>query len=337
MKLAYDQLPPHLERNLRPVYLISGDEILLVQEAADAIRAAALKGGFAERLSFTVDAGFDWQSFKAATQNGSLFSDKQCLELRMLSPKLNESGKKILSDYLERLPADKLLLITTSKLDAAAQKTAWVKAIEKQGVVVPIWPLQSTQIAPFLLRRLQKVGLKADRQGIELLVARTQGNLLAAAQEIEKLSLLYSAGILTAAQIEEASADNARFNVFDLADHVLQGNAPLIVRILSGLRAEGVEATLILWALVRELRQLMPLAQARSAGKSLEQVVAGQQVWEKRKPWVKRTLAQHSSATLRQCLQRAARIDAVIKGGVAGAVWDELADLSLAMAGEACL
>jgi DNA polymerase-3 subunit delta len=331
MKLAYDQLFPHLERNLRPVYLMAGDEILLVQEAVSAVRAAAQAGGFTERMSFTVDAGFDWQVFKAESQSGSLFSDKQYLELRLSSAKLNEGGKKTLMDYLEHPQTSKMLLIITGKLDAGAQKSTWVKAVEKQGVLVPVWPLTPAQLAPFLTRRLQKAGFKADHQGVELLVARTQGNLLAAAQEIEKLSLLYPAGRLTLAQIDEASADNARFNVFDLADQILQGNAPAIVRILSGLREEGVEPTLILWALTRELRQLIPQAQARAAGKSLEQVLA--QVWEKRKPWVRRILGRHSSVTLLQCLQAAARIDTIIKGAAVGALWDELTDLSLAIAG----
>ncbi|HVV67793.1 MAG TPA: DNA polymerase III subunit delta [Gammaproteobacteria bacterium] len=331
MKLGYDQLFPHLERNLRPVYLITGDEILLVQEAADAVRAAAKGSGFTERVSFTVDTGFDWQAFKVQSQSGSLFSDKQCLELRIPSAKLNEAGKKTLAEYFENPPASKLLLIITGKLDAALQKSTWVKMAEQQGVVVQIWPLAPAQIAPFLLRRLQKAGFKADSEAVELLVARTQGNLLAAAQEIEKLSLLYAPGRLTLAQIDEASADNARFNVFDLADQILQGNAPAIVRILSGLREEGVEPTLILWALTRELRQLIPQAQAKAAGKSLEQVLA--QVWEKRKPGVRRILGRHSAASLMRCLQSASRIDTLIKGAAVGTLWDELTDLSLAIAG----
>jgi DNA polymerase III subunit delta len=333
MKITGDQLLPQLERSLKPAYLVSGDEILFMQEAVVAIKAKAQADGFTERLSFTVDAGFDWSQFQAQAQTGSLFSDKQCLELRLVSTKLNESGKKILENYLARPPAGKLLLMVTGKLDAATQRTTWVKNVEQVGVMVTIWPLQPAKLAPFLQRRLQQSGLKTDSAGIELLVARTQGNLLAAAQEIEKLSLLYPLGTtLTVRQIHEASADNSRFNVFDLTDHILQANLPNIVRILAGLRAEGVEPTLILWALTRELRQLIPLAQAREIGKSWEQILSGPSIWEKRKPWIRRLLEQHTPMSLQQCLQKAAKIDAIIKGGLAGSVWDELMGLALGMA-----
>ncbi len=333
MKLSVDQLPTHLQRQLQPIYVVSGDETLLVQESVQAIKTAAQAKGFVEQLRFTVDSGFDWLSFQEALQSSYLFSDKQCVELRLATAKISDAGKKILQHYAEQPSTSKLLVIVTGKLDAQTQKAAWLKALEKIAAMITIWPLSPAQMSSWLMRRLQTAGFRVDAEAAQLLVSRTQGNLLAAVQEIEKLALLYPAGHLTYEQILDAGSDHARFTVFDLIDPLLQANRVLLLRIVSGLRAEGVEPLVVLWALTRELRQWLALMEAQQAGQSVDAVLRGQYGWEKRKPAMLRRLQQHTLTTLQQCLRQAASIDRIAKGAAKGSVWDELICLVLAMTG----
>jgi len=333
MKIQLDQLSTNLARGLAPLYLIAGEEILFLQEAEQAIRLAATAAGFEERIRFTVDTGFDWLSFQQASQNTSLFSDKQCIELNLISGKFNEAGKKILSDYLQRPHPDKLLIIRTGKLDAATQKTSWYKAAEKIGVVIPVWPLTAAQMPVWIKQRLQAVGLQADAEGLQLLAMRTEGNLLATAQEIEKLSLLYPKGRLTVDQIQEASSNTARYTVFNLVDAILQGKPSAVIHILKGLQEEAVEPILVLWALAREARQWAQWLQAIEKGQTLSQILGGNFFMEKRKPLITRALQQQSLTNIYDCLQRATHIDKSIKGAATGNVWDELSTLALSLAG----
>lgn len=333
MKLSLAQLPIHLQRQLHPLYVVSGDETLLVQESVQAIKTKAQDKGFTESLRFTADSGFDWSSFLTAIQSNYLFSDRQYLELRLLTLKISDAGKKILQNYAEQPSATKVVVIVTGKLDASAQKTAWVKALEKNGVMLTIWPLTPQQMLAWLTHRLQTAGFRVDSEATQLLMMRTQGNLLAAAQEIEKLALLYPAGQLTYEQVCAAGSDQARFTVFDLIEPLLQGNGVLLLRILLGLRGEGVEPLVVLWALTRELRQWLALMAAQQAGESVDTVLRSHYGWEKRKPALLRVLQRHTLSTLQQCLRQAAGIDRLAKGAASGSVWDELTSLVLAMAG----
>ncbi len=333
MKLNYEQLFTHLKRGLLPAYVLTGDEPLLLQEASDAVLAAAIAAGYSERLRFSAEPGFDWGLFQQAYQNTSLFGDQQYIELHLPSAKLTEAGKEALMRYMERPSTHKILVITTGKIDAAGQKNNWYKMIEKLGAIVTIYPLQPSQLQPWIVQRLQKLGLEADMPTIQLLALRTQGNLLAAAQEIEKLSLLYVRGKLTLEQVAQASSDNARYDIFNLADAVLQGNVQLSVRMMLALKAEAQEPTLVLWALLREIRQLIQVQQSVAAGKTLAQGLVEHNVWEKRKPWVSQALKRHALPALYGALQHAAQIDRVIKGAVPGNVWDQLIDLALKLAG----
>lgn len=332
MKLTLNQLSTHLKQKLAPIYLVSGDEILLVQEAADAILKAAKGAGYHECIRFTVDAQFDWSLFREASISDSLFSDRQCIQLRLTSAKLSEAGKNILAAYLQKPSSDKCLLLIADKLDAAVQKTAWFKLLNNAGVFLPIWPLQPAQLPDWIKQRLHQVGLSADTASIHLIAELTEGNLLSTAQMIEKLSLLYQ-GRVTFKQIREMSADSARYNVFDLVDKMLQGEVDAILRVLRILQEEDVEPTLILWAITRELRELIQHMNALRQGQTLSQVLSGQRIWENRKPWIARTLRAHSEKSLYDALQSAARVDLLIKGMESGSVWMELTDLTLAVSG----
>lgn len=336
MKLSHDKLTAHLAGTLAPVYLVTGDELLFVQEACSAIKNAARRAGFSELVRYSVDTSFDWSNFYTQLRSASLFGEKQCLELHFTTLRLSDTGKTVWLNGLQRLPADKIVLVVSGKLDATTQKSAWLKALDAVGVVVTVWPLAPAQWQPWLARRLQAAGFNAEADAVQWLAAQTQGNLLAAAQEVEKLSLLYPSGPLTLTQLRAASSDHARFDPFALVDAVVQGEGAQALRILSCLQQEGVEPILVLWALVRELRLLLRLKRLQQHGQSLEQALHSQGVWEKRKPLLKRALRQHPHEdSLRQCLLRAAQLDRIIKGMALGSVWNELQALCVHMSGRA--
>ena len=268
MKLAPAQLAKHLQGGLAPVYIVSGDDPLLCQEAADAIRSAARQQGFDERQVFSADASFDWGTLLQAGASMSLFAEKRLLELRLPSGKPGDKGAAALIEYCSRPAEDTLLLVSLPKLDGSAQKTKWGKALVEgpQTQFVQIWPVDANQLPQWIRQRLSQAGLSASQDAVELIAARVEGNLLAAAQEVEKLKLMAEEGQITVETVQAAVADSARFDVFGLVDAVLNGDAAHALRMLEGLRGEGVEPPVILWALARELRVLANIALQYSQG-----------------------------------------------------------------------
>lgn len=337
MKLAPAQLGKHLQGNLAPVYVVSGDDPLLCQEAADAIRAAARQQGFDERQVFSADANFDWGSLLQAGASLSLFAERRLLELRLPSGKPGDKGASALMEYVARPSEDTLLLISLPKLDGSAQKTKWGKALidGAHTQFIQIWPVDASQLPQWIRQRLSQAGLAAQPEAVELIAARVEGNLLAAAQEIEKLKLLADGQPITLETVQAAVADSARFDVFGLVDAVLNGEAAHALRTLEGLRGEGVEPPVILWALARELRLLASLAQQYSQGVPLDKAFsqARPPVWDKRKPLMSKALQRHSAQRWNQLLQDAQQADAQIKGQAPGSVWVSLSRLSMLMAG----
>jgi DNA polymerase-3 subunit delta len=313
MKIQLQQLAPNLTEKISPLYLVSGDEFLLVHEACDTIRQHTIAAGYSEREIFYIESGFNWEGFLISISNLSLFGGRTLIELHLKS-KITDTGSKILQNYAKKPSVDKIILIISDKLDAAQQKTAWFKAIDAYGVVLPIWPIDFTQLPLWINKRLQQTGFKADGQGIKLLADYAAGNLLAAAQEIEKLRLLYNEGNLTAEQIITAITDNARFNVFNLLDTALVGKTTLLIRMLDNLKTEGVEPTIILWAIARELRLLINMSFMIKQGSNIEQAMTKTNVWHNRKPLVKKALLRHNLANLQKLLQQATLIDYMIKG-----------------------
>lgn len=249
MKLAPAQLAKHLQGPLAPVYAVSGDDPLLCQEACDAIRAACRAREFSERQVFHVDAGFDWNLLREAGASLSLFAERRLLELRMPAGKPSEPGVAALLDYLARPPEDTVLLLSLPRLDGKTQKARWAKALidGEACQFMQVWPVDAAQLPQWLRQRLAQAGLAATPEAIDLLVARTEGNLLAAVQEIEKLRLLVEGNQLDAATVQASVADSARFDLFGLLDAALAGEAAHALRMLEGLRGEGVEAPVVLW------------------------------------------------------------------------------------------
>lgn len=254
MQLHLKQLPQHLKGALLPVYLISGETPLLMQEARDAIREAARLCGYASHIRLDVEPGFDWGPFTRAARNFSLFDDKTFIELHNPETKFDANGVKILLDYLKSPPLDKILLIKTTKLSSAQQKSAWHQAVMAQGAVLPIWPVKATELPQWIQGRLHAENLKADAAAVRLLAEYTEGNLLATQQAITKLRLLYPQQRIGVKEMGEAVSDSAQFNVFELSQRIVQRDACGALRVLYHLHAQGVEAALVLWLLSRESR-----------------------------------------------------------------------------------
>ncbi len=333
MMLKPEQLQARLKKGLNPVYLVSGDEPLLVQEAADAIRSHARAAGHQEREVMNVETGFDWNTLLAASDSLSLFGERRIIELRLAASKLPEAGAKVLEAYAVRPAEDAVLLITCGKLDAAAQRSKWFQTVERAGIVVQVWPVEARQLPAWIAQRMRGRGMMPSDEAVALLVERVEGNLLAAAQEIEKLLLLHGAGPLDAEAVAESVGNSARFDVYGLADGVLEGNAARIVRILSGLKGEGTEPVLVLWALAREVRSLSAMAYEVARGAQVDAVLARHRVWERRKPLVKAGLKRCGVARWQALLRRCGQVDRVIKGAAPGRAWDELLQLSMQIAG----
>lgn len=331
MKLTPEKLEAHLAKGLAPVYFLSGDEPLQLGEAADVVRRAARDQGFSEREVLDVDKGFDWNSLLVAGNAMSLFAERKLIDLRLPSGKPGKEGGAALVEYVERLPEDTVLLISSGKIDKRSQQAKWYKALDSAGATLQIWPVEARDMPRWLAGRLQSRGLQPAPEAVAMVAERVEGNLLAAAQEVEKLLLLYGEGPLSAEQVETAVADSARFDVFNLVDVALLGDVPRLTRMLDGLRGEGVEPILVLWSLSREIRSLAAMAAQMEQGQAPERVMAS--VWSKRKAAVQAGLRRHNSARWQQMLRRAARLDRVVKGAAAGNVWDELLQLALLMAG----
>jgi DNA polymerase-3 subunit delta len=302
LKLTTDSLAAHLAQQLLPVYLISGDEPLLVAEAADAVRARARAADFSERETHAIERAADWDAVSAAASNLSLFAARRIIEIRLASAKPGVAGGAALLKLAQLGDKDFLVLISAPRLDRDAQSASWVKAVETAGAWIQIWPVDEQHLVAWLQGRCRRLRLRADDDALELLAERTEGNLLAAHQELEKLRLLFPETPLTAANVLASVADSARYDVAQLGDAALAGETARALHVLAGLRSEGVEPTLVLWAINKAVHDLWK-AQAAPAGGA------------RSVPFGRVTL-------------RAERADRMIKGRLAGDAWDELALLT---------
>lgn len=339
MRIYPEKLAADLERGLRPVYLISGDEPLLLQECADQVRAAARAGGCSERQ--VLDAGersFSWLELAQGAGSLSLFAERRLLELRIPSGKPGSEGSKALLDYLDNA-GDDVLLITAGRIDKASTNSKWYRAIDSAGATVSVWPVTAEQLPRWLQQRARTQGLRIDPEALELLAARVEGNLLAAVQELEKLRLLHGEAPIGIDALEAAVGDSARYDPFGCIDSALAGKGADSLRMLRGLAAEGTQPAVMLWTLSRELRLLLQLCQACEAGAAPSQAVAAAKVWPKRQPLLQAALDRHDSARCGELLLAAAHIDGCIKGYADGDPWRNLELLLLALAdrGEAPL
>jgi len=329
MWLKAEQLPQALTKSLAPLYFLSGDEPLQIGEATDAIRSAAKQAGYENREILNVDASFSWSSLAQEADSFSIFSDKKIIDLRIPSGKVGAEGSKALTAYCQRLPEDTILLISAGKLEKSAKKSKWVACLEKTGVAIQVWPLTGRDLIQWLQRRLKTRGLILDLPEVQLIATRVEGNLLAAAQEVEKLYVLYGEGQLSAEQVNNAVTDSSRYDVFNLVDAALSGRIERANKVLVGLQHEGIAPSVVLWALAREIRNLIHIQKQLADGQAQQTVFMRYQIWDKRQKLVLFALSHLQRANLLQALLLAAKTDRQIKGEETGDCWRSLLQISL--------
>ena len=332
MHLSFEQLLPHLERELRPLYVLTGDEPLGMKEAIDAIRQAVRQQGYDERLSYTAERYFDWKQLKASSQSISLFASRRLIELHMPSGKPGVEGGKALQEFAANLPGDTISLITLPKLDKTGQASAWFSALEKVGVVVPLQTVEIERLPRWIGNRLQAQGQQVDEATLEFLANQVEGNLLAAHQEIQKLGLLYPAGALDPEAVREAVLNVSRYDVFQLGDALLAGDPARTAKILQGLEAEGAQPLALLGVLAWLLRGVTRVKMAETRGENLANAMQQAKIWGDRQSQVKRMLARVSLRQLQAAMLKMAEIDRICKGIAPGKPWLEISRLCIGLA-----
>ncbi|MBO4121621.1 DNA polymerase III subunit delta [Cupriavidus gilardii] len=345
MQLKLDALDGHLRqaqsRGLAPLYVVHGDEHLLVLEAVDRLRQAAREAGYSERDVLVSERGFQWSQLLEAQQSMSLFGDRKIVELRIPSGKPGKEGGEVLRAVAAQPSPDVVMLITLPRLDFAASKSAWFQALDGAGVSIKVDSVDRSRLPAWVGERLALQNQRVEagepgRRALQFIADKVEGNLLAAHQEIQKLGLLYPAGVLTFDQVHDAVLNVARYDVFKLSEAMLGGDVPRLVRMLEGLRGEGEATVLVLWALTEEIRVLSKVRQGLAAGKPMGVLTRELRIWGPREKLVPQAAQRLSIERLEAALAMAAKLDRQTKGlrvdGMPAEPWDGLLQLALMIA-----
>ncbi|MEO6984212.1 MAG: DNA polymerase III subunit delta [Paralcaligenes sp.] len=338
-----DSLLQHLQQaqaSLDTMYVVSGDEPLLVIEATDGLRAAAMRAGYAERVSLVLDARSDWSTLTAATQNISLFGDKRLVEVKIPTGKPGKTGAetlvKLSAMVQARELADTLMLISLPRLDRATAASKWASSLIQAGTLIELANVERGALPQWIAQRLARQNQRLDPATLEWMADKVEGNLLAAFQEVQKLALLYPEGKIDAGDVERAVLNVARYDVFALRDAMLAGQPTRALTILAGLRAEGEALPLVLWAVGDEIRVMARLAMAQAGGRDLGSEMRRQRIFGAREQLVRQTLARIPPKAWAAAVQHAHEVDRLIKGlkvpGRLDDPWEELARLTLRIA-----
>jgi DNA polymerase-3 subunit delta len=326
MQISAGQLANHLQRGLKSLYTLHGDEPLLQQEALDTIRASARSQGFGERSSHTVSgAHFDWSAVLAAGGSMSLFADKQIVEIRIPSGKPGKDGSVALQQLAQAAQGNDevLTIVLLPRLDKATKTGAWFAALESFGITLEVQPVERSALPQWIAQRLGALGLKVEpgepgQRSLQFFADRVEGNLLAAHQEIQKLALLFPAdlhgGVLSFAQIESAVLNVARYDVFKLSESVLAGQPERVQRMLDGLQAEGEAEVLVHYTLAEDIRALKRVKDAMAQGRPLPMALRENRIWGNKERLFERVLPRLSAAALADLLQSAHLVDGIVKG-----------------------
>ncbi|HEX5127772.1 MAG TPA: DNA polymerase III subunit delta [Rhodocyclaceae bacterium] len=335
MNLRPEQLTSHLERELAPLYVVHGDEPLLVTEAGDAIRAGARARGVSEREVLVVTQGFKWDQLALASGNLSLFGDLKLVDLRIPTGKPGREGGDVLVRYAKQLMTNGLkvdgvmTLVTLPQLDWAMRKTTWFVALSEAAVVLECNAPLFSELPAWIASRLARQKQTAPREALDFIADHVEGNLLAAHQEIQKLGLLHGEGTLTLEQVADAVLHVARYDTEKLRTALLEGDAVRCARLLDGLHGEGAAPPLVLWTMANEIRTLANVRANIDAGQNVDGALKNERVFGPRQLLLKRAVQRLRSSALRAALMHAARIDRMVKGLTTGDVWDEFLQLAL--------
>ncbi|HWU83202.1 MAG TPA: DNA polymerase III subunit delta [Methylophilaceae bacterium] len=332
MRLQQSQLQQHLAKELRPLYVLMGDEPLAQRECLDAIRAAARQQGYDERTSLIVERNFNWQQIAAFGQAISLFSSRRILELNIPSGKPGTDGSKALQALAEQPMADTVVIVILPKLDRDGKNSAWYAALESAGVSLALLEVPSDQLPRWISDRLAVQGQHTDAETLAFLAHQVEGNLLAAHQEIQKLGLLYPQGALDGQAVREAVLNVSRYDAFQLGDAVLAGDAERTIRILQGLKDEGAQPVAVMNPLSWVIRPLARIKQAEANGENLANVMQQARIYGDRQALVRRAISRLSLKQLLAAQAKLSEIDRTAKGLLQGDAWLEISRLCFGLA-----
>ena len=339
MKVYANQLVETLKQKSLRIFVVSGDEPLLVQESCDLVRRGLKAQGFVGRDLFYAESGFDWSGLLYSSNSMSLFAEKKLIEVRLPTGKPGDAGGKVLTELVSSLSEDNALLLVLPRADPSTQRTKWFKSVEAVAGFVQVWPIEAKELPRWLENRFRQAGLKVSRDALRAMAQRTEGNLLASVQEIERLKLIVGEREVNVNDVSAGVADSARYDVFKLIDAGLAGDIKRCVRMTTGLKAEGVEPLFIVNMLVREIRSIESIKTAisqnqhQNRGASQREAFKKARVWDKRVPLVTKCLDRHDSRSLREMLLLLGSVDRTVKGLESGDPWRKLQDVVFLLAG----
>ena len=333
MRIGSEQIRQHLSRDIKPLYAVFGDEPLLALEAADRIRAKAREAGYGEREILTVDSGFKWSQLAMAGGSLSLFASRKLLELRIPTGKPGVEGSEALQAYCGALPPDTVTLVSLPAIDWRAQKSGWFEALDRAGIVVEARTVTRKALPQWLAGRLQMQAQQADAATLDFIADRVEGNLLAAFQEVQTLALLFPPGPISFEQVRDAVLDVARYDVFNLGETLLEGDVLRLVRMLDGLKGEGVAPPLVLWAMTEEIRTIGKVITGTASGKPMSMLLREARIrGTAHQNLMQQQCGRFTLGQVSEALRHAATIDRMIKGLIRGDAWNELLQLGLRFA-----
>lgn len=334
MQLYPDRLAGHLQQPLKPVYIVAGEEPLIHLEVCQQIRDAARAQGYDERIIIEAESSdADWSSLTPGCATLSLFSQRQIVEVRFGDKKPDKTIQQLLHDYAEHPFSDLVILISFAKIDKGLKSSAWFKKLDKIGLFIPIYPIPAPQLPTWIAQRLRLAGFSVDVKAAALFAERIEGNLLAAAQEIEKLKLLLNAPAITTEFVERYINDSAHFDVFRLTDSLLTGDVNKTLNVMSHLKAQGIEPILILWALAKESKVLLALSEGLAQGISWADLCRKHFIWDNKQPLYQQAIKHLPHAKLYKILPQLTDADKIVKGAKTGEIWDQLQDIALQLCG----
>ena len=334
MNIKPEQLQNSLSNQLASTYFSFGAEILLVEQSLSMIKGIARENGFKERFRFDIDGNFSWDSIISLISSPSLFAEKRIIECRLTTGKIGVKGSKALTEILETLPDDILLIISSGKLEMAQQKSKWFKTLDKKGIIIQHWEVQSNQLVGWITRNMSQLGLDSNIEVANAIAYCTEGNLLASMQEIQKLKIAYPDGKINLREYLNQIDQQSQYSVFGMIDSALQGDTDKVNKVFNSLVDDSTPPVILVSSLYREIKNLVNMSIELKTNQTIESILNNHRVWQKRKPLISNALKKHSYQKLQKLLLRLGRIDRSLKGMDNLDVYDELQNVVIALSGK---
>ena len=334
MNIKPEQLQNSLSNQLASTYFAFGAEILLVEQSLSMIKGIARENGFKERFRFDIDGNFSWDSIISLISSPSLFAEKRIIECRLTTGKIGIKGSKALTEILETLPDDILLIISSGKLEMAQQKSKWFKTLDKKGIIIQHWEVQSNQLVGWITRNMSQLGLDSNIEVANAIAYCTEGNLLASMQEIQKLKIAYPDGKINLREYLNQIDQQSQYSVFGMIDSALQGDTDKVNKVFNSLIDDSTPPVILVSSLYREIKNLVNMSIELKTNQTIESILNNHRVWQKRKPLISNALKKHSYQKLQKLLLRLGRIDRSLKGMDNLDVYDELQNIAIALSGK---